>query len=707
MISRVSFYPGLLDQNTHDRILSFSQAARSETVAKMTLEDLPNELLLLIAAYNDNHGNTLSLAQCCRRFYFLLRQEIYTSIDFTYLCPWALSRLTHTIIEHPELAQSVRKLSMGVRNGYCPKSHRPNTKYHAATLLPAVSAAAHTLDEQQAWQKALQCGQIDPWTALLLPLLPNLSQLKLKLDYPASYLNRMLERAVRGQKPFDTTPPFPALEQVSATWHDHENGIFSSRLLPFFSFPAMRRFQGHMVVEDHIAGPAPELLKRREFSGVTDIDLTAAHAEQGLGYLLRACRGLKSFRYVHAHASISLKDFNPARFHRALEPHRETLERLEFRLDDGLGWGSTGSEREDDFFGPLAGFTALREVALRAANIVDWSKGDDGSFGALAGNLPRALRVLALDQFDQCDMGVMVAQLEDLVGCAKDRFPDLGLIEIQGDLHDAGRGGRSMKEEVVGVTERLRGLCSEAGIDCRWWNREGGYTYAFSQLHPIPTPPISEHHSSHQASTSTTSNPHRMVFYNLVFYRGDHWHESNKPNGGRDNRYLIIASTRSKADLLYRVLQENKSLTGGRKFHELKRLSPQMWSWCGDGPKALYDAIEKINIGTAEVVTAETKQMVLAELRGHVFFQFLDAWDTLPLGFPVLRADEGDVADRMNGGRFCVRSRRWPRRFWALHRGSNSCAIVVSEWERAVFRVCIEGVERETAEKDGKKDSEE
>ena len=446
----------------------------------MTLEDLPNELLLLIAAYNDNHGDTLSLAQCCRRFYALLRQEVYTSIDFTYLCPWALSRLTHTVIEHPELAQSVRKLSMGVRNGYCPKSHRPNTKYHAATLLPAVSAAAHTPDEQQAWQKALQCGQIDPWTALLLPLLPNLSQLKLKLDYPASYLNRMLERAVRGQKPFDTTPPFPALEQVSATWHDHENGIFSSRLLPFFSFPAMRRFQGHMVVEDHIAGPAPELLKRREFSGVTDIDLTAAHAEQGLGYLLRACRGLKSFRYVHAHASISLKDFNPTRFHRALEPHRETLERLEFRLDDGFGWGSTGSEREDDFFGPLAGFTALREVALRAANILDWSKGDDGFVGALAENLPRALRVLALDQFDQCDLGAMVAQLEGLVGCAKDRFPDLGTIEIQGDLHDAGRGGRSMKEEVVGVTERLRGLCSAAGIDCRWWNREGGYTYAVS-----------------------------------------------------------------------------------------------------------------------------------------------------------------------------------------------------------------------------------
>ena len=192
-----------------------------------------------------------------------------------------------------------------------------------------------------------------------------------------------------------------------------------------------------------------------------------------------------------------------------------------------------------------------------------------------------------------------------------------------------------------------------------------------------------------------------MVFYNLVFYRGDHWHESNKPNGGRDNRYLIIASNRSKADLLYRVLQENKALTGGRKFHEMKRLSPQMWSWCGDGPRALYDAIEKINIGTADVAHAETKDIMLTELRGHVFFQFLDAWDTLSLGFPVLRADDGDIADRVNGGRFCVKSRRWPGRFWALHRGSNSCAIVVSECEKAVFRIWIERREREVAETDG------
>ncbi|KAG2416890.1 hypothetical protein HFD88_008107 [Aspergillus terreus] len=169
-----------------------------------------------------------------------------------------------------------------------------------------------------------------------------------------------------------------------------------------------------------------------------------------------------------------------------------------------------------------------------------------------------------------------------------------------------------------------------------------------------------------------------MVFYNLAFFRGDHWDSG----GGRDNRYLIIAANRGVADYLFRLLQERSDPVNRKaEFHELKRMSPQMWSWCGESDRALYNFIENVNLGKANL-----PHDVSRRIRGQVFFQGLGNWDNSARIYPIL--PDLDVADHIHGKIFCIRNKRVPQRFWS---SDTKGAIVISTIKRAKFRIEIKG----------------
>ncbi|KAL3470858.1 hypothetical protein BJX99DRAFT_267164 [Aspergillus californicus] len=168
-----------------------------------------------------------------------------------------------------------------------------------------------------------------------------------------------------------------------------------------------------------------------------------------------------------------------------------------------------------------------------------------------------------------------------------------------------------------------------------------------------------------------------MVFYSLTFFRGDHWDEG----GGRDDRYLIISANRGVADYLFRLIHERSDPVARKKeFHELHRISPQMWSWCGQNAKVLCTTIDKINLDKAGLPSEVSKR-----IRGKVFYQHLGNWDNSARIYPIL--PDLDVADHINGRIFCIRNKRVPGRFWS---SDDKGSIVISTVKRAKFLIEVE-----------------
>ncbi|OQE86122.1 hypothetical protein PENNAL_c0022G03433 [Penicillium nalgiovense] len=169
-----------------------------------------------------------------------------------------------------------------------------------------------------------------------------------------------------------------------------------------------------------------------------------------------------------------------------------------------------------------------------------------------------------------------------------------------------------------------------------------------------------------------------MVFYSLVFWRGEHW--SN--NSGQDHRQLIISSDRGIANYLFRLIQDRSDpIHRQRDFHEVQRLSPQMWSYCSRDWEVLRKFIDQINLGKAELSNESSNK-----IRGKVLYQHLDDWNYRNIA-PIL--PDIDVADHIDGSVFCIRNKRVPERFWAIADGTTR--IGVSTSKRSKFGIRIAG----------------
>lgn len=180
-----------------------------------------------------------------------------------------------------------------------------------------------------------------------------------------------------------------------------------------------------------------------------------------------------------------------------------------------------------------------------------------------------------------------------------------------------------------------------------------------------------------------------MLFYSLALNYNSTWKSENA--GLHRVRFLVITPDRNTSDLLFRVIQDNpRGLTERVSYDEIRRLSPQMWSWSATGHDdhtGIQQTIVDINRGMARPKDNRSKEH-LEKLRGKVTFQYVGDWTENFFIIPHL-----DMPDHISGHHFCIRSKRVPSQFWHYphanaHQTKN---VTLSTTERAIFKISAEG----------------
>ncbi|OKL59164.1 hypothetical protein UA08_05811 [Talaromyces atroroseus] len=145
-----------------------------------------------------------------------------------------------------------------------------------------------------------------------------------------------------------------------------------------------------------------------------------------------------------------------------------------------------------------------------------------------------------------------------------------------------------------------------------------------------------------------------MSFYNLVY--------NQDPPERRDGYFrqaLIVCPDRATSDLFFRYIQDQLELSEKAHFKELRRLSPQIWTWAGkNNTYEIEYACEAVNLGYAK-----GRRQHLEKLQGRVFMRSLANANTLTIGPAILPRLE-DLADHISGNVFCIRNQRVPDRYW-------------------------------------------
>lgn len=418
--------------------------------------DLPTEIIDLIAGYLDHPSDLYHLLSSSRRLYNVLLPALYSDVT---LCRWegiesSVSTFLYAITRTPKLASHVRTLEVRAWDtdfGHDEKAREKlgSDKNLIYTLVN--EATGYSDKERSNLIKALERDVTDAWLALLLPRLKALRKLRLVWPFGADYVLSMLQKASQ-----EEIPVFPHLEEVYAAWYDTENAAHSNFMHPFFRFPSMRKLGGWKFNElenDDYESDPDEILEYPETligvlpprcSSITDIDLHKTNAAEGMRVWVQACKALKSFRIIHGGAMISYRDIQPREIYESLSLHKATLESIWIGRDE-----DDEGDNDDEWLGSFADFTALKFLYARAANLLGLDM-DGSSARKLKDVLPPSLETLYL----RPDEDDFFEQLIELIGSGN--VPKLSALYLEID-----RGNDPEQPERL---ELLKQKCFENGI---------------------------------------------------------------------------------------------------------------------------------------------------------------------------------------------------------------------------------------------------
>lgn len=204
------------------------------------LQSLPPETVTHIVRYVDKSSGLLDLALCCRSLYTLILPHLYshvkllyhdTQTSFPYLKPFVLH-----VSKNPQLASHVRDFTM---DGCFPTNDTVRT----------FRTAGHAQGVEENWRAALGKGRVeDAFIALLLPLLPSLECLDLKVPgAKVDFHERMITRVVKRELPFNAKPAFSSLRVVVIDYDDSINGTSSDLMSNYIRLPSLREFYGRKI----------------------------------------------------------------------------------------------------------------------------------------------------------------------------------------------------------------------------------------------------------------------------------------------------------------------------------------------------------------------------------------------------------------------------------------------------------------------------
>lgn len=399
------------------------------------LASLPNEILIHITGFLADQKDRVHLVGSCRHFRDVLLPYAFTSIAVNSNCRWTLSCLVHTLLQKPRCGAAVRSLSL--INGHC--THSEKLRLNRALLTRALKRIAHTEEELVEWRDNLEGKSTDrwdghtedAWRAVLLSLAPNLETLTIEWHTAEKYTGKVLTRASNREKPFDTHPAFARLRSVSIPeWDCDDTPIIADDILHFFRFSSLRQFSAYGVADGADEDEASTMKNLGALSNVTDVSFYGSNSANGFSSSVLACQKLQSFVYENIVWGEWGETWNPPAIFNTLLHHKDTLVKIHVYNADGY---EALDPAENVFFGSLANFTALKDLRIRATNLLDWDHEQNVSTNDLFSVLPASLVSLTIENFDQCpNVGDMVEQIEDVMRNRMGIFSFLESLEIGG-----------------------------------------------------------------------------------------------------------------------------------------------------------------------------------------------------------------------------------------------------------------------------------
>lgn len=445
---------------------------------------LPREIIMLISESIRNQTDLLNFLSTCRQLYVLLLPQLYRN-------PIQVGRLgvirravsfVQTILRRPDLARSVCDLSLECVEAtlcwYEVHGPDPDLEYDSALIMEAVQMAAHSAEEREGWELEIVAGNCDAWLALLLPALSRLKAFHFTFSNQATFVARMLQRAVNRERPFTTNDPLRSVEVLTASWSmyfdadiDTDASDMTLDLTLFAKLPALRSLSGHQITT---RGRGPDQLSIQPLSSrITMLDFCSSVSPDGMIGLIQCCEAVRFLKFTQIYDEAG---FRPTAFRRSLSLTKMTLEELWIDYSD---YGYPEDDRENEWIGSFRDFSRLRKLHIRLPNLFTWQPSATHSHGTpvqrLTGILPSSIETLCITGCLGEQGHALVSQLEHLIKNKKIHTPRLRQVEIYIDF--------LIEEEACTA---LQSLCEKEKVDLairRWWdvtdlrypNREDGY----------------------------------------------------------------------------------------------------------------------------------------------------------------------------------------------------------------------------------------
>lgn len=312
---------------------------------------LPVELVSRILEHVDSDKTLKNVALCSHQWKDISIPHLYNHIDLNAADSedniHNIKSLTLLFLRKPELAAHVRHFS--IRPAF--EDNLLHYKDEAKPLEEALAAADDVEDEiknaikeashsDEEYSKWLEQAKVDDaLLALLLPKFTKLETLDLETPIQPMFVDRMLGRAAREEKPFDKSPAFKRLH--SLVWVHNDNKYGGSFTAAPFLLPFVTSIYFHRISSGDGDDPDEEIAKVEPgSSSCTHLELKDCRFNEGdIKALLCAPKELRTFIYQIGWGHLSYCSTSFLALREGLEAQKETLEDLWLDFGhDGIEW---------------------------------------------------------------------------------------------------------------------------------------------------------------------------------------------------------------------------------------------------------------------------------------------------------------------------------------------------------------------------------
>jgi hypothetical protein len=449
------------------------------------MDCLPTELLLAIAGEVSDQNDRLNLLRVCRTWREALFDLAYSSLEVETL---QIPQLIETLLRNPSLALSVLRIDVFDQQG------EPDLPPISANVRALVDKIAKSPKEATDWCGYLHGSRPDAWIALLLALVPNLTTLAWDAAWPSFWMATVVLAASNREPPFDTEPALQSLSRVEFTIQDPDDPtiyIWLREIVSLLHLPCLRYLSMEKVKDgaysngglSKVRAAHPNFKDVIGTSPIETLNLSAqCNLNIGAGFLINACANLREFIYQHENEveELGYRDFRVRAFRDPLLGQKHSLELLHLNDTGESGVGIEEPDDEDDFepadrwFGSFAEFERLRDLRVRAQNLLNFHPSDSQHRLILEDALPRSLKCLHVSHCDEAHSVVLSDGLLGVLREREERFPDLEQIFIYSAVAESAQpqpAGPHRPPSDVGVSAAIRqnfapveAMCKRAGI---------------------------------------------------------------------------------------------------------------------------------------------------------------------------------------------------------------------------------------------------